>query len=286
MVQPHIQGFPIEIVDRRPADEEDPEWVVSMSLPMANGLTPNMLYHVATIASLLPYRRVVAEGNPGSVGHNGSRMSLEEAFAAVNGRLDLRALPLQVYLEEQGLTKADQIGYSAGVDIAIAKSSTGDVQTKNLIAIEPASVVPRRLWQLAWAFAKSGKYLQEYIDAAQMSTQQDAFDASPGLMATNAGLLRPTNIALAMRMCKGGFIEDLRYALYGAGPELANTTIAWGTASELAGDTQLKKGLDNIDLILRDRIRQIRLRRQHHALANDPLLHGAIVLEGLSPASH
>ncbi|MDQ5972050.1 MAG: hypothetical protein QG553_209 [Patescibacteria group bacterium] len=268
------KGLPY--IDIRPT-EHDPAEALAIHLPMANPLDANQLYAIATIAGTNPNKRVVAFANPSGPGYDGNWLMHSERHKVVRGNGRPLVAPLDHYLSQAGIDTVDHYGYSYGVEKALA-ASMGHASVKSLILLEPASVESRNLVSLGLAFAKSAGRLEEYVQACNLPTFEDAREDSVGALSYNIGLARLTNLAIARYIGQGRFFANYRQALLAN--HNASATVAWGSESELASDDILSSTLDKPGY--RQRSNTLRLVGHGHAVANDIHVQAAVVLEGLA----
>lgn len=269
---------PVSILDIRPA-EHDPNEALLLHLPMANPLDSNHVFQAATIAATNPNTRVIAIGNPsgrkfatGLLSDNNRKQLTER------GNWHSLVDPLEQYAEKERIEYIDHAGYSYGALKAVISAGRSYRQVKNVVAIEPV-VGDRSLLKLGADFLSTNKELKRYLDATELPIFLEAHKDGVGMLAYSRGLLRLTNIAIAHSLTHPKFDERVDDAL--EKKSRMNTTIVWGSESELALDgltsaivakLQVKYGVT--------RVKAIRLAGQKHALANDVHLHAALILEG------
>ncbi len=263
-------------IDLRPK-EHDPAEALVVHLPMANPLDPNQLYGIATIAGTNPNKRIIAFANPSGPGYDGNWLLHSERRKVVRGNGRPLVASLEHRLSQVGIDTVDHYGYSYGVEKALA-ASMGHTSVKSLILLEPASVEPRNLVSLGLAFAKSAGRLEEYVQACNLPTFEDAREDSVGALSYNLGLARLSNIAIARYISQGRFFANYRHALLAN--HNASATVAWGSESELASDQILSNTLNQPGYT--QRTNDLRLVGHGHAVANDIHVQAAVVLEGLA----
>ena len=278
-------GFePTDIVDIRPK-EHDPKSAMLIHLAMANPLDPNQLFQIGTIAAANPNTRIIAAGNPSGGNYKSGHLNWTQVDHVKRGHLWPTVAPLLRYAERNRIESADNVGYSYGVDRAIAAiNHPSAFETENLVLIEPASAKRRLLGSLSLglAFLRSNGALGTYTKAPGLEIFDEARHdpESMKMIPYLRGLLYPTNRAIAKYIADGHFEPTLRSAIENE-PWMA-TTVAWGTKSELGNDYRMEK----LTIELEEdygpqRIRPIRIKDARHALANDVHLQAAIVNQAL-----
>lgn len=273
--------LPSEILDIRPA-EHDPEEALIYHLPMGNPLDPNQIYQIATIAGTNPNKRIIAAGNPSGRGYGYGRLDLWQRDRVAN--FDLRPVvePVLRYVDEQGISRSHQVGYSYGSDKAAEAAMHADHEVENIITLEPV-LGSRNLVRLGLDFASTAKELDHYVKASGLPTFEAAREESVGMVDFDLGLLRLSNFAIARALAKGQFDVRLDNAL--ERQHSARASVIWGSESELAVDGLCAAVCAGMSRTYSEhRVRGIRLPEQKHALANDIHLQAAVVRESLKTA--
>lgn len=281
-----FEGYnPIEILDIRPADEKPGEALV-YHLPMANPLDPNMIYQAATVAKAAePGTRLIAMGNPSGPGMGVGAMNHQNRKMVSQGNLSPVVEPLLKYLDSQGVTKADHVGYSYGAELAAEAAASGNHAVDRLVSIEPVDVVERSLPALAAAFMSTNKELNRYVKATNLPAFEQARKDSTGVVSYTVGLGRLSNIAIARALTRNRFSERLQTSL--DSQYWMNATIVNGGESELAPMDAIDNALSQLqpryypDQAGINQLRSIELPGQKHAFPNDLYLQAAVVLEAL-----
>lgn len=250
----------------------DAESSVVYHLPMGNDLDENQIYTIGTIAAANPTVRFVAMGNPSGYDweHGGVALSKLRKLAA--GDFNPLLEPVYKWAKDMKADELSHVGYSFGADLASQAAASGEHAVKTLVAIEPV-VGQRRLISLGRDFMKTADVLQPYVDAVQLPSYEAARRMSVSDAAFALGLLRATNVAIAMGLAKGLFPHRLTEARTKRYPDMS-ATVAWGSESELTDIERFPTGVE-----------QWRLKEQRHALGNDIHLQAAIVREALSRAA-
>lgn len=284
-VKMHVtkKGSGVPVVDI-PARQKE-AGVLAVHLPMSNPLDENQLYHIATLASLLPAYRIIGFGNPSGALYNYPEQNLtflrrlqvaftKNARPLVEAELD--------YLQKQALPGAYHIGYSYGAAKALLFSTyapQGSVQ--GVTFIDPVAH-PRGLRQLIHDFKETFHALGAYVNRTNIPTYFEARNAAAKTKHHKDALRRQINIAIGFVMARLDFIPVLEKAL--ARHTAMSVSVAWGTNSELGNDAHMKTTLHQLSHDLPGRVHALRLKDDEHALANDIHLYGAIVYESLERA--
>lgn len=265
------------VLDIQP-DEYDPAVAMVVNLPMANALDPNQQFQIATIAGTNPNTRVIAFANPSGFRYGANSISLADLGSTAEGDFTAATEVKERYLNEQGISHVNEVGYSYGADLSVASAASDRYGIHRLVAIEPASVKRRTFRELGADFASTEEALEHYVAANDLPGFVDARGFSMGKTALAYAFTRPSTVATAIGIAKGRFAEHLERALQ---PELHArdsgliVALAWGSQSELADDAIMQT------MAAEQKVNAIRLESQKHALANDLHLHAAIILEGL-----
>ena len=225
----------IDVLDIRPKRGHYGSQTQVLHLPHGNGLDPNMVYHAATIFAADPSVRTIAVGNPSRPGIKGGRLNHDERKIVASGNLRPTVEGVLDYLETNKIAEATHIGWSYGADKAVAAAKYAekfDQKVVQTISIEPAAIAARGLVRLSRQFLKTGKYLQNYVEATELKAFMAARKNSVGLAAYGLALLRPTNFAIACALAKDGFEGHANEALLKQ-PEM-KLDMVWGKESELA----------------------------------------------------
>jgi hypothetical protein len=269
----------IEVLDILP-ENADPKAAMMIHLAMANPLDANQRYQIATVAAANADRRIIATGNPSAFGYASGVLNRRQRRLVALGDFRPTVEALLKYTEQEKIERVDQIGYSYGVDKAVAVARYDAFEVPHTVAIEPASVVQRGVMKLGLTFGSTAKALKGYVNANELPAFLAAREESIGGMEYNSGLLRLTNIATARGIAKGGFEMDLDEAM--VVQDSMKTILAWGSESELAPDNVMVRLAQTFaDNYGPHRVEAIRLPGQKHALANDVHLQAAIVAHAL-----
>lgn len=273
-----------EIVDIVPSCDYDETHTRVMHLSMANNLNNRELYMVATVFSADPTTRLIAVGNPSAPGYKAGILSLTDARKVYKGDLGPTVEPTLAYMQSQGIATAEHYGYSYGADKAqvaatLAPGYDQDVlQTK---VIEPTAVTNRGRFHvpsfisLSQDFNATGDHLRPYVDGNELPAFRAARDTSPRIAAYILGLGRITNIATASALATDLFETRTAQAL--DAQDDMETTIIWGSESELATDALMRPLIGRLqDEFGSDVVHGIVLPNQYHALANDVHLQAAL----------
>lgn len=263
------------LVDVQPADYDESQAVI-YHMPMANPLDTNQLFQIASLSMMLPERRIIALANPSGIAWGHGVLTRKERARVKYGDFKPVTDKTAKYIEDQGIEQVDQIGCSYGVDLAMAYTFSSyrhdTAPVRNQLLVEPATVVAKSLIKLATDFKKSEATLDDYVENNDLEIFRQA--RKDGISNTNnaLGLLRPTNIAIAKGLSKGLFT----YYLGLARDLAANTSVAWGSESELGDDDTLREIVKKDDSI-----QGYRLEGHKHALINDLHLIGALAISSL-----
>lgn len=251
--------------------DKDAETTVAYHLPMANPLDANQVYTIGTIAATNPGVRFVAMGNPSGSDWEIGGISPRYLSRLASGDYNPLLEPLHRWMDETRTDRLTHVGYSFGADLAAQAAASGEHAVGALIAIEPV-VGHRRAPQLLGDFMSTEEALSMYVDAVQLKGYETARRDSISATAFTLGLLRSTNVAIALGLAKGRFPERLDQAGLVHGQALLRA-VAWGSQSELTDTDKFSPD-----------VLQWRLKEQRHALGNDIHLQAAIVTEGLTRA--
>ncbi len=275
----------IELYDILPRVEGDDKTALVIRLAMAQPLDGNQTYQIATLAATNPEKRILVAANPSMkrFGEYG-RLKHAERKDVAEGNFQPVAEPLLRYAASQGIATLEHVGYSYGSDVAVASTLNDSFDHKGLLVVEPASIVPRCLVALTRAFASTAKQLSHYYEANELPAYDAARDPSVSTygMSYNAGLANLTSIAAARGIACGNFFEVLKRAVSIDGNAELDTTVAWGSRSELAIDRIMQIKLRSLrHEVPQARLNHVRLPGEYHALANDVHLFAALVRQYL-----
>lgn len=273
---------PLSVVDIRPP-EHDETYALFVHLPMANPLDPNQRFQLGMLAATNPHNRIVGMGNLSGVGYETGRLSLAEGWQVARGKgLDVLVEGGYQYAEAAGIEMADEAGFSYGALKAVVSATFSPYAVNNTVAIEP--VLPtRKFRKLTADFASTAKHLEEYVQAADLPLYEQArADCSTGIK-FNLAFVRATNLAITSALGRVAFEEMAGAAL--VTHDDMHLTVVSGSQSELCLDDAaarihrtLQRDHSSPD---NPRVHAIRLPGQYHALANDPPLHAALVLQSI-----
>lgn len=271
----------VEIVDIRRDQEKD---VFIYHLPMANPLDTNQLFQIATVADVLPNTRIIAAGNPAGLGRKfkGGSLDKPQRDAVRQGVLSPVVAPLNHYVEDQGITEVGQIAYSWGVEKANEMTASVNAKVTDVIEIEPVSFVPRGVIKLFGTFMSTNKGLKELKANCDFPMYKEARKTAIKGLPYLAGILRPTNQAMAEYMARGELFFNADEAL--DIQRDARLHVAWGSKGEFGGnaDSAIPRVVRALTVVHGvERVFGMRLRDGKHALANDVYLQAAIVHESL-----
>lgn len=270
---------PIEVLDIRP-DEHDPEEAMIVHLPMANPLDSNMRFHVASIAATHPDSRVIALANPSGPGRKYGSLSRNQRQRLAAGDASPLGESFAYYVEREGILRTREYGYSYGADKALGSIVLDACDVEKMLLLEPASIKKRSLGALAVAFMSTDKAMQGYIEASGSKIYEDARKDAIGIAGYGIGLARPSNLAIARTLASGGFIARYTDAMLRQ-PDM-KTTVSWGTDSELAEHDKMQGFVVAAKRSFgAERVKDIQLEGQKHALANHIGLQAALTYEAL-----
>jgi pimeloyl-ACP methyl ester carboxylesterase len=187
------------------------------------------------------------------------------------------------YLCDTGVTTTTQLGYSYGADralaMAIAAADEG-VAVRQLVAVEPASLQQRSMLGLGRAFqACTPRFRARLLAATSPLLRDSRRTADEQALMVWLALLRPTNLAIARALARGGFVERAALALQ-AQADL-KMHLAWGSQSELSDDSIMTTSVGDLQQAYPLRVTQTRLVGGDHSMADDIALHAAIMLQGV-----
>jgi hypothetical protein len=272
---------PISVVDVRPAEHHGKHalWV---HFPMANPADPNQRFQLAMLAATNPHTRIIGIGNPGGAGYGTGKLSFVQAWDVAHGKgLGALVEAGHRYAELQGIEIADETGFSYGALKSVISAAMAPYDVGSTVVIEPVLGL-RKFGRLKSDFELTAEHIDAYIDAAAMPLYEDArADCNKGLR-FDVAFVRASNLAITNALKQVEFEQVAAYAL-----ELNETmhlTVASGSESELCiaglADAMHRNLRQDYSAIENNRVHTIRLPDQYHALANDPALHAALVLQG------
>jgi pimeloyl-ACP methyl ester carboxylesterase len=286
-----FDGSVPEYLDIHPQDY-DPKEAIVAHLSMANPLNPHNQYAVAGLAALLN-RRVIAFGNPSQPGMGHGTLNRKDRRTVASGDFTPAVGSLVRYLEAKRIERVSHVGGSYGAELAITASLSEVAEVSHIVLSEPVTNSIKKLEvpksgimlpklgvvQLGLEFMASGELMDEYAEKNAIPNYDIAFGEKGGLVAYSLGLLRPTNIANARGLAKGGFFERADNAMLGQ--KKAILTGARGTESELCDGDAFDKDFEFLAAMYQGRVHSMVLQRQAHAMNNDLALSNAINLTGL-----
>ncbi len=276
-------GNPVEILDIAPKDYDSQQ---VYHLPMGCGLDASMTMRVATLASAQPSKRIIAIANPGGPGAAFGSLSKEDRRSLSKGDMRPVVGPVFKYLNSQKLSEVVQVGYSYGADKAAAAAfyapDYNQVVPKGIF-MEPASVIPRSIIDLALAFNASADGLDDYIEATAspvyLEARKLAEKSGHGFAGYVMGLMRLSNIAIAKALCYPCFWTHLSGSLEQNKDMKAD--LVWGSDSTISPDKsiryQFKKPNKFYDHL--ERVRTLVIEDGKHAMGDDIYLLSAMVLQ-------
>lgn len=256
---------PSAVISLAPKDYDETE-AICVSLAMGQPLDMNNIYQVALVAAHFPNMQVNAFSNPSGVGYKGGRVSFGEMGNVARGDFTATVDAELKYHDAKRLERVYRGGYSYGVDKALAATIRANQDTPALALIEPASVISRNLKELGDAFKSAEPALADYVQATDLPTFLDARERSIWGKNYLLALARPTNIAVAKGIGRGLFGTRAAQALL-AQPDM-QMTVAWGSESELASDTDLQLNMDILKAVHGNHARAMRMIGRHHALGD------------------
>jgi hypothetical protein len=277
----------LEVLTFRPSVDYDETYALVYQAPMAMS-AKDMAMSALRLFALAPGAQLKVIGNPSAIGNRYNKLKASNLWKVWCGDLGPTVEPHLAYLQEQGITSVDQIGYSLGADKVaaasyLAKEKYG-IKVLRGVFMEPAAVVERGLIRLTKDFASCKAKLDEY-SAYGGPLSHEVRSRAGGIIDNTryyAGLARLSNLAIANSQAQEGFMSHVLCAL-SASPDM-QVTIAWGTESELAPHTvmlDIMKQLRNGKLQLASQIYGLMLEGMHHAGGCDIDLHAAVMLQGL-----
>lgn len=276
-------GLPaIQVLDLKPQAAYDTSKAVVLHLPMANGLTRNKIFRAVVLHLADPSQRLIVFANPGVPLRDGSgKPRLRHLPKVARGDLEPITVGSLAYLKAQGISSIVQYGYSFGADRALAMAamaSVYDIKVSKLVAADPASIKRRSFLQLLRDFNAGGKSLKKTLQSVDSKLLRDSRPrSSEHPYVVMAALLRPTNLAIARALSKGGFESRLQAALR-AQPDM-RVQLVWGSKSELSDDDIMQALAEEHVQLHPKRMAYIRIVGQNHSMADDVALHAAIMLQ-------
>lgn len=279
---PHY-GNPIKIIDIEPTDQDN---TLIYHFPLGNTINGLAKATLITLSSTLPNTRIIAsDDSSGSSADSGnllSRQRHEVAKGVFRSTID----PILAYVHKKQINQATQIGLSFGVDKAISAGLLAgcfDIESKNVTLINPVSTKPRTKAQLGADFFASTKNqdissgLAEYSAFNGCAKQTKCKNMQFGGQILK--LINPTNLAIAQGIMTGKFQPRL-VELLRLNPN-TNTTVIWGTESQLALDGLMQTIIGQIKEVANNQVTAMPIQKQSHSMSNDIFLHSALVYESL-----
>ncbi len=273
--------YPFEIMDINP-ESADPTHARIIDSPMDNPLDPNNIYQAATLFAMDPTVRTIAVGSPSAKGYGNGVLGRAGRREVANGNLRSVVDPVLRYMNKEGVTNTEHIGFSWGAEKAVAAGQFADKydqQVETIVATEPAAVKRRLLPALAFAFARTDKALPGYVNENSNPAFVAARKDGASKLAMGLGLGRLTNIAIGRAIARGTFETRVNDAFEKQPQMMLN--VIWGTESELALDGCMKAIVANLRQLHGDYIRAICIKGQKHNMVNDLALQAAIVAQSL-----
>lgn len=276
-----------EVLTITPKGEYDETEARIYHLPINLTVDPGMAMRGIRMFAADPTKQLILTGNPSAVGHPHNRLKFSGIKQVWHGDITPTVDPLLTYLGRRGIRKIANIGYSYGADKAAVASSQSPLQripitTTQGVFMESVAVDERSLLQLAKDFSAAEPELNVYVAASESPALDQAREASDTGFARYAlGLLRASNLAIAMALTKPTFVGRVTNALM-QNPGM-RAAIARGTASEIDPKHALSPAVDDLkrSVLVGGQVSELVLRGMHHAGGDDINLHAAIVMQGL-----
>lgn len=279
-------GLPaIQVLDLVPKKFEEKHQTAQaavLHLPMANGLTRNKIFRAVILHLADPSQRLIVFANPGvPVLDRFGKPRLRHLPRIARGDLGPVAESGLAYLQAVGITSTTQYGYSYGADKALvmaAEASRYGIRVSKLVAADPASIRRRQLLVLFADFMAGRQNLERTLRRTETPLLKDSRKSRrEHPVAVLAALLRPTNLAVARGLSRGGFDGRLQTAMQ-AQPGM-KVHLVWGSESELATDEIMQAMVQKHAVKHAGRVSHTRLVGHDHSMADDVALHAAIMLQ-------
>ena len=278
---------PIEVLDIVQGDYESTQ---VYHLPFGYGLDASMTMRLATLAAAQPSTRLIAISGPGGIGRGKGRLPMKDCQALAKGNMRPVVEPLFRYLNSQKLSNVVQLGYSSGADKAAMATFYAEHYDQSVpkgIFMEPVSVTPRSLIDLALAFKVGAKGRSDYAKATNCPAYFEARKLAKeqkkayGLPVHALNLLRISNLAIANSLTYPVFWPYLSGAL----DQNSNlkTDLVWGSQSSVSRDKSIKHQLKKTNRLYPNlnRVRTMVIDGAMHAMSEDIYLLSAMVLQSV-----
>ncbi len=280
---------PLQVLDIRPKDY-DPRRALLVNVAMANSLDPNQRVQIATIANANPGRRILAYGNPSAPFTAKSRLlKLHQLPVVASSNFSPTTDPILKHLDEEGIEKIDQFGYSYGEVATADIMQRADQEVATAVVYDTARAVDWfKKWKLfgglrlVTAFNSTGKPMAEYVEESGFEQFIDARKDSPQLIGYGLGIMRLSNIAVGLGITGSSYYEETGKALE-AQPD-AKYVASWGTKSEFNVDGVTEHAVAELSATFGSRV-TARPLDAHHAAMNNIYLQTALIREALGVAN-
>ena len=276
----YLNGRPEQIldIDLQP-DEHDPDHATEFYLPIDNSLVPHQIIQLGTIACANPGMRLITHSNPGAVtGFSYGSMSALNCWKIFKGDFSPLIENRFRYAQSRGIQVLDDIGFSLGGDLAVEAGGSDDFGVDNITTIDAAANHKWHVPVLGKVLMTTLETLDGYVAQTDWPAYAEAFDLAPGDIPMGLGFARPTNIANAFGLSKGGYEKRAKRAL-DTHPNALLTSVR-GSDSELAIDG-IMQAIDErmAEEYGQERYRSQRIPGGRHMMVNDIYLQAAIVRE-------
>ncbi|MDB5169804.1 MAG: hypothetical protein JWN82_200 [Candidatus Saccharibacteria bacterium] len=272
----------LEYLDLRPAVEYDETHARLLFAPLGIAVDENMAMRAMRLFGTQPVERLVVVGSPALLGNRNNLLRFSDLPGTAAGNLSHTVWLALRQLQDDGVRTLDTLGYSYGADRAATAASEAanfEIEAERGVWAESPAVANRGL-KLLTDFARSGKVLDDYVNAAQSDPLIEARKiAHKGSARYWAGMARVGNLATAITLARDSFSGRALAALQEQ-PGM-RATVAWGTASEITDNDRMEQIAHDLQTAFPGRVGALALEGMHHAGGDDIDLHAAIMLQGL-----
>lgn len=292
-----IEGYkPIQVLDYIPrkngkyADYAD---TLVVHGEFTAGIDANYIMHLVPLLASLATTRVVAFGSPARWGNPNNRLTLAQASDVAKNNFSRVVQPRLDYLKHNRpklVHKAIHDGASLGGDVVTevpiqaAEHDEFNHQVQAIVSEDGVTGHSRNLFNLGINFISVEKQWKDYMTQTDcppfMNARKIAHSNNP--LAFVSSLMRVSNLAIAMRLTKGGMKQSVDKAL-SLNPELVAVLLNFGD-SELTKSKIMDEIRSDLQKKYPDRVRGETLTGISHAVNDQIFANAAIKLYGINLA--
>lgn len=284
---PHEGLVPLHVLDMAPHHgSRNERSAVVAGLMWGQGLTPQVVRRMKLLHDCMPNDRIIAVATPAGSASRWGSLAPAQRTALSGGDFSPLADPLLEYLHNTGVRNVDLVGTSFGADeiaAAAARAADHGMAVNRVVAIEPTSVLSRRVGRLVLDFCATRHSIARHVGISGNSSydklQQAEFAISSLLTLAVNSLLRPTSRAAAQYLAGGQFGKQLAAAL--DSQEGMNVQIVWGTHSGLAPYEHTQRLAGTLRERYGERVSVLWMSGLGHGLCSDVALTTLLTLQGL-----